>query len=438
MSLPRFPFDPARLPVFYGWCLVPLCAGTILASSPGQTTGVSAFVEPLLDLSGLDRASFSTTYLFGTLASGFCLATAGRWVDRFGPRVMLTIACVLLGILLLAMSAIDHAAVVWTRWLGIASESTVYAVLLTGGFAGLRFAGQGLMVICCQTTLGHWFRRRRGIASAINGAVLAVAGNATPLLFIALIAATSWSHAWLWSGLVVGVGWALVVALFWRDQPEPCGLHPDGLPPVANADGSPVIDEAWTRDEALRTRAFWTVVGCGSLLGLIITSVTFHLADIGRGAGLDGPTAHAFLLVIGSTALPAGLIGGTLADRIAPRWLCVVLSGGLLIHLLSMPFFGPGLAYVIPGLAIGIAAGLAGPMAIATLPRFFGRRHLGAINGLYWATTVIASAIGPVAYALAREHFTSYTPTMMVLMIPVVGLFLSSWTLRPPQRPAVQ
>ncbi|HSP27282.1 MAG TPA: hypothetical protein VLN74_01950, partial [Ilumatobacteraceae bacterium] len=55
----RRPFDPARVGFYYGW--VVLVAGTLgmIASVPGQTTGVSVFTDDLSDSSGLTRLQLS-------------------------------------------------------------------------------------------------------------------------------------------------------------------------------------------------------------------------------------------------------------------------------------------------------------------------------------------------------------------------------------------
>jgi len=49
----EFPFAPRRLPFFYGWIILVLGVLGFLMSAPGQTYGVSPFIEPLLQSVGL-------------------------------------------------------------------------------------------------------------------------------------------------------------------------------------------------------------------------------------------------------------------------------------------------------------------------------------------------------------------------------------------------
>lgn len=428
---PTTPFDPRRVPLFYGWVMVAMVVLGILASAPGQTAGVSAFIEPLLAATGLARTDLASAYLVGTLLSGLAIPTAGRWVDRFGTRGLIIGACFGLAAMCTALAGVDHAGQVWARWLGTDPVTTTM-VLLAGGFAGLRFTGQGLMTLCCQTVTGHWWQRKRGLATAISGSVLSVAGNATPLLLGGLVGGLGWNVAWPVLGLIVGPVFAIIAWCLWRDQPEACGLHPDGIPPDPN-DTQQVnaATTGLTRAEALRTRAFWTIAGCFALMGLVITAVTFHLDDLGRSAGLDATAARSFLLVLAGTAMPTGLIAGPLADRIDPRYLLTAIAIALALHLVLMTNYGPGWNYALPGLSMGLTTGMIGAVSVALLPRYVGRAHLGAINGAQWAMVVIASAIGPWLYALAHDA-GDYAYAMWGLL-PLAGcLALSGATLKKP------
>ena len=82
------PFDPARWPFFYGWAVLFWGMVGVLVSVPGQTTGVSAFIEPLLRDLGISRLQLSGAYLFGTLTSSLLITPSGKLFDRIGARRM--------------------------------------------------------------------------------------------------------------------------------------------------------------------------------------------------------------------------------------------------------------------------------------------------------------------------------------------------------------
>lgn len=78
-------------PVHYGWVI--LGAGTFgsFMTLPGQTAGVSVFVDPITVDLGISRTSASIAYAVGTLAGIPPAPVNGRWIDRHGPRLTATI-----------------------------------------------------------------------------------------------------------------------------------------------------------------------------------------------------------------------------------------------------------------------------------------------------------------------------------------------------------
>jgi len=64
----------------------------------------------------------------------------------------------------------------------------------------------------------------------------------------------------------------------------------------------------------------------------------------------------------------------------------------------------------------GIASGFYGPLTVAAIPNFFGRTHLGSIQGAMMSSIVIASALGPSALAALRDAFDSYVPGLYAMV----------------------
>jgi len=54
-------------------------------------------------------------------------------------------------------------------------------------------------------------------------------------------------------------------------------------------------------------------------------------------------------------------------------------------------------------------------------PRFFGRRHLGSIQGTAQTIAVIGASIGPIPLGFAFDHFGSYEGALLLLaLLPVL------------------
>jgi hypothetical protein len=55
-------------------------------TAPGQTVGVSVFVDPMIDTLAVSRSQLSGASLVGTLIGAATLPAVGRWLDRVGIR----------------------------------------------------------------------------------------------------------------------------------------------------------------------------------------------------------------------------------------------------------------------------------------------------------------------------------------------------------------
>ena len=144
-SFDRWPFDPARLPFYYGWVVLVVASLGVLASVPGQTAGVSVFTDDLIGSTGLSRLQLAIAYLIGTGASGLVLPRAGRSIDLHGARKVALVATVGLAATLVGLSLV----VTMPTWVGLPVMSV--------GFGFLRFTGQGLLTLTSRTMLSQWF-----------------------------------------------------------------------------------------------------------------------------------------------------------------------------------------------------------------------------------------------------------------------------------------
>src|SRR6056297_1707272 len=252
------PFDPSKLPFFYGWII--LAAGTIgmLMSVPGQTVGVSAFTEYLLEDLQIDRDNLSLAYLFGTLGSGLMITRAGKLYDLHGARVMAFIAGVVLGVMLLFLTRIDVIATALSGP-GVVSPAAVTFLLLAIGFWGIRFFGQGMLTMVSRNMVMKWFDKRRGMANAVLGIFTAFGFSLAPQVLSRVIESLEWRGAWVMLAFMVGILFTIFVLILFRDNPQSCGLKPDGRMPARRQKKRPpsLPEKDFTLKEARRTLPFW-------------------------------------------------------------------------------------------------------------------------------------------------------------------------------------
>lgn len=435
---PGFPFQPHNLPVFYGWViLIATTIGTIM-SIPGQTAGVSVFTDHLIAASGLSRLTLSNAYLMGTLTSGLLLPFGGVFIDRFGARLVVVAASVWLGATLVYLSVSDRLAQRIADALGLDARPMIFALLCLG-FVSLRFSGQGMLTLVSRTTLGKWFDRRRGMVSGTAGLFTSFGFSAAPLLLNTFVGGLGWRGAWRLLAGLVGLGMGALGWLLYRDNPEECGLVMDGTARPVNAPaiapgaatppaGPPVPIELptpardFTRAEALRTLAFWAATFALASQALTVTGITFHIVDIGAAAGLpEKPTLALFLPIAGFSTL-AGYLVGLASDRVQLKTLFIAMMLFEAVGIAGMAHLEELPLRIVAIAGLGISGGCFGTLSTVTMPRYFGRQHLGAIAGVEMMTLVISSAVGPSLLAIFNATFGSYRLGLYVCAAIPLGL----------------
>ena len=440
---PDFPFRPARLPFFYGWVVLGVSTLGIAMSIPGQTMGVSVFTDHLIHATGLSRLELSNAYLAGTLASGLLLPYGGTLLDRYGARRIIGAICLALAGTLVYLANVDRLAARVGVWLDAADTREIAWLALALGFLCVRFTGQGMLTMVSRNMQAQWFDRRRGLISAISGPLVNFAFAGAPLLLAVWIASAGWRGAWTEMALVVAVGMGGIGWLTFRDTPEECGLRPDGgsVPDETDpSDGEasesellppdPAVD--FTRAEALRTGAFWLVtLGIGNQ-ALVGTGITFHIVDIGAEAGLAEVEAVAIFVPIAVVSASLGFLAGAAVDRFPiQRLMMVMMTGQLVMFAGTANLVDP--AWRVAAIAgWGAASSFYGPLTVAALPKFFGRTHLGAIQGVLMMCLVVLSALGPTALAVAKTGMGSYAPGLYALMVLPAAVLLSAPFVRAP------
>jgi len=432
----NIPFSPQRWPFFYGYWIVVCSAIGMMMSVPGQTMGVSAFTNPLLDALSIDRLTLSSAYAAGTIVSSLMIPVAGQFIDRVGPRITAILSSLGLGAVLFYLSRVDHisTAAAEHSWLRHGSA----AFLLTSfGFFLVRFFGQGTLTLASRTMLIKWFVRQRGRMNSRMGVAVAATFGSAPALFAALIHRQGWRGAWVLMAIVAVFVFPVFAFVFFRDTPEACGLRPDGAPaPTAT-------EEAGERPSvnlpgALKTYTFWVYNIGVSMFSMLMTAYTFHYEDIFASAGFpDKMLASSIFVPATIASVIINLVGGSLYDRPAVRKhirvFLLLLFVGLAVlctGIICLPWGLTGRIILIAGYAL--ANGLFGILIAISWPHFFGRHHVGAISGFNMTFLVLFSAVGPVFFAAGKRLQGTYNG-VAVIAIAVIGLLmiLSFFSRRP-------
>ncbi len=433
---------PASYPFFYGWVIVAAATIGTIMSIPGQTMGVSAFTDHLIKdpAIALGREELALAYLLGTLASAVLLPVAGYFFDRFGARRMIVIASPCMGLTLWFLSSTREVISAITGTQSSlppgAEKAGVAFLVLSCGFLLVRFWGQGVLTMVSRAMLGKWFRERRGIASGISGIFVSASFAGAPRFLSWMISdlGLGWSGTWKWLG-VSNLGLLLIGWLFYRDNPEECGLQTDGKihPAEGAAEQRDTAGEySATPGEALRTRAFWIPNLSLALWGLALTGLTFHIVDIGKKASLSEEETLNLFLFMAPVSIIANILGGWWSDKVRIRVVFFALMAALVTACWALTQLNSATGQWLTIICVGTSGGLFSMLLVVIWPRFFGRKHLGKISSLNMMTMTGASALGPWLFARSVDLTGSYEPAFHGCGVAALLLLATTLTMKNP------
>jgi cyanate permease len=379
--------------------------------------------------SGLGRVELTVTYMLGTILSSFVLPWGGRAYDRYGARVVMVLLATMMGGTLYAMGRMD----LWV--LGISDSLGVSLMFpaLVLGCLGLRFLGQGMIAMVSRNMVMKWFEKRRGVINGILVIATSAGLSAGPIVLNDLSELYGWRGAWTVMALVVGVGFAGFAWLFYRDNPEDCGLDPDGFPTVyvKGMASSETVD--YTLVEAKRTRAFWIFTLSLSTMSLYGTALPFHLISIFAEAGYNRASAVSIFLPAWFIALPVSFFGSWLTDHVKLKYHLILFHIGMICYaggVLGL-HLGWGRTSMIVG--NGICTAMVHTLGSVVWPKFYGRKYLGAISGYAQAFRQVLSSLGPVLFGLSLEWTGTYRTGAWVCLGFVVPLFVAAFFVEAPK-----
>src|SRR6267142_4452216 len=245
-----------RLPFFYGWVVVAVVFVT-MGVGINARTAFSLLFPPILDEFGWERGVIAGAFSFGFLVSAALSPSLGRLMDRRGPRVVIELGVLLIGLGMLLATVVTRP---WHLY-------ATLGVMVGGGSVCIGYTGQSLF-------LPNWFVRRRGLALSLAFSGVGVCSIVLLPWLQALIARAGWRAAcWALAFLVLGVLAPLNLVL--KRRPQDVGLQPDGDAAPAGAGAARrtnVVDAAWaavdwTLARAIRTTRFWWIA-VGYFFGL--------------------------------------------------------------------------------------------------------------------------------------------------------------------------
>ncbi len=403
--------------VFYGWVMVFVAGFSIFASGPGQSHTFSAFNALIAADLGISNTELAFAYSLATVGAAFLLPLFGRQVERFGSRRSLIVVSIALGFACLFFGAAAN--FVW----------------LVVGFGLLRFFGQGSMMLGAANLVAQWFSLQRGFAMGLMALGFAASMAIHPTLARILIDAYGWREAWIGLGLLTWVMMIPVLFFLVQDRPEDMELSPDNSVEEQTAGGGGSALTGATLAQALRHHSFYIIaVGFFTISGLV-TSLHFHQYNILASQGLDAKWATlGFWFTAISMVLAMPLVGRSF-DRFRTRYMFAAALCVQAITLCGVTLVTSVPALMVYSIAFGLNNAFSMTMFGYIFPRYFGRLHLGRIQGTGQMVAVVGASLGPIPVSYAFDFLGDPVITLRLLaLLPLaVALIAVSFLRTAPQ-----
>lgn len=348
-------------------------------------------------------------FTFYTIVYGLTSPVAGRMIEKYGAKTIITTGAILTAVGLVLLSFIN-------------SMIDLYIGYMLVGI-GTTCTGP----VCSSFVVSQWFQLRRGTAIGIMSMGISTSGILfAPFVAVILIPYLGWNNTYLTIALI-NLGVIVPLAQFIiQTRPEEMGMFPDG------AKGAPetntLIEKRSNESQniplkaALLTSAFW-------FIGI---SLTFNHTHLGvyvsifphlTGMGFPVKIAASSLSITSMLAFSGMFSFGWLCDRIKAKYasvigLCFIILGALIFTFINSEspvwfiwlfaaFFGFGIGSWMPTMSM---------LTSST----FGLSSYGTIFGALSIFQNLGGGIGPLIAGYTYDMTSSYRMAAIVLIVLIV------------------
>jgi oxalate/formate antiporter len=338
----------------------------------------------------------------------------GYLVDRFGPRLLIAVGCLLSGL----------------GWVTSAYVSTLTGLYLTYGlFCGV---GTGIVYIGIVGLMVRWFPDRRGFATGMVAAGYGFGAIATTFPIDTMLKSSGYQHTLVVFGIIMGLIGA-AAALMLR-MPTTGDVLP---PPPATASTINVEPKAM-----LRSKVFW-------LLFIMMTMMsTGGLMIISQFAAFSRDFGVASVVVLGFAALPLALtvdritngltrpFFGWVSDRIGrENTMAIAFLMEAVAVTVMVLFRDNALVFVVLSAVVFFGWGEIFSLFPSTLTDTFGTKYATTNYGFLYMAQGVGSVLGGPLAAWLHDATGSWLPVFAIIITcdALTGL-LALFVLKPMRR----
>lgn len=375
--------------------------------------GWTLFVNPIDQKYHWGRAAIQVAFSIFVLTETWLVPFEGYLIDKYGPRLMISISGALVAIAWVINSMAD-------------SLTMLYVGAAIGG------VGAGVVYGGCVGNALKWFPDRRGLAAGLTAAGFG-AGSALTIIPIAnMIKTDGYQSAFLWFGLGQGIV-VMIVALLLR------------APQAGEVPASSTVEQTrrdYAPQEVVKTPVFWVMylmfvmVGAGGLMA------TTQLAPIAKDFKVDsvpvsilGLTLPALTFALSIDRVLNGICRpffGWVSDNIGREntMFIAFLAEGIGIYALYYLAADP-ISFVMLSGVVFFAWGEIYSLFPATCTDIYGRKFATTNYGLLYTAKGTASLLVPLANVLTTATGNWHAVFIAAAVLNVAAALLAIMVLKP-------
>ncbi|MCP3875931.1 MAG: MFS transporter [Desulfobacteraceae bacterium] len=367
---------------------------SIQAVGIGIYISYGVFFNPLMDEFGWSRAAISGASSAAFFIMGLFGILIGRLNDKFGPRILMSIAAILFG---LGFCCVSQVVALWQLYL-------IFGLIFGIGLSSVD--------VIALTTIARWFTEKRGKMTGLVKVGTGAGQFIFPILASFLIIRFGWQKAFIFMGSFAFI-LLFTIAQFLRRDPESAGHSP-----VYNhRELQKSQNQGFSFSSALKTNELWLICLTNLLLVFCLMSVLVHIVPHARDIGISSHKAAGVLSTIGAVSMLGRFISGLAIDRIGSKQIMFICFGILIISFLWL--IKADALWKLYGFACiyGIAHGGLFTAISPIIVELFGIRAHGSLFGLVVFFGTTGGAFGPILTGYLFDITQSYKLAFSLLLI---------------------
>jgi MFS transporter, OFA family, oxalate/formate antiporter len=369
----------------------------VVISSPQYVW--TLFTQPLMTSLQVTLPQIQITFSILIVIQTFLAPGQGLLVDRFGPRVLLSVGGALTGL----------------SWVLAARTTTLTGLYLTYGLLG--GIGTGIVYVGVIGHMVQWFPDRRGFATGVVAAGYGMGALLTTFPIAQLLEDAGHQQALVRYGLIfIAVG---VLAAQGLRSPRSPAVHSASHESLRHRSQGPELSPS----QMLRTPIFWLMFVMMTMMSTAGLMVTSQIAAFTRDFGM------ADAIVFGLPLLPLALsvdrvmngltrpFFGWLSDQIGRENTMVIAFTleGTAMTLWLLTRSHPALFVIMSGVVL-FGWGEIFSLFPSTLTDTYGTKYATTNYGFLYMAQGVGSVLGGPVAALLHDAYGSWMPVFAIII----------------------